>query len=44
MLPMAKEPGFTSLGKKENFLGLEKEFSSYASAQIAVLPFPMNIR
>ena len=29
-----------SLGKRQNFLGLEKEFSSYETAKIAVLPIP----
>jgi agmatinase len=32
--------GFTPLGKRENFLGLESQFSSYDSSRIVVLPVP----
>ncbi len=32
--------GFRSLGKKENFLGIESQISSYSSSRIVVLPVP----
>jgi hypothetical protein len=32
--------GFTLLGKRENFLGIESQFSSYDSSRIVVLPVP----
>lgn len=37
---MKKQPKIAVLGKKDNFLGLEKEVSSYESSKIAVLPVP----
>jgi N1-aminopropylagmatine ureohydrolase len=37
---MRKRSRFTASGKKENFLGLEKESSSYGSSKIVVLPVP----
>jgi agmatinase len=37
---MRTRSGFTPLGKKENFLGIESQFSSYASSRIVVLPVP----
>lgn len=40
MLPMKTQSGFRTLGKKENFLGIGKEISSYRTSHIAVLPVP----
>jgi agmatinase len=37
---MKAQSGPVVLGKKENFLGIEGEISSYASSQIIVLPVP----
>jgi agmatinase len=38
---MMKRPSaFKTLGKKDNFLGIEKEISSYGSSRIVVLPVP----
>jgi agmatinase len=37
---MRTRSGFTPLGKKENFLGIESQFSSYGSSRIVVLPVP----
>ncbi len=37
---MKAQPGRVVLGKKQNFLGIEGQISSYASSQIVVLPVP----
>jgi agmatinase len=37
---MKRRPAVRVLGQKENFLGLEKQFSSYETSQIVVLSFP----
>jgi len=37
---MKAQAGPTVLGKKQNFLGLKSEFSSYNSSRIVVLPVP----
>jgi agmatinase len=31
---------FTTLGTRHNFLGIEKEYSSFAGSQVAILPVP----
>jgi len=37
---MKAQPEPTTLGKKQNFLGIESRISSYSSSQIVVLPVP----
>lgn len=40
MLSMKKQSGFTVLGKKGNFLGIDKDISSYDASKIVVVPVP----
>jgi len=40
MRNMKTRSGFTALGKERNFLGLERQESSYDSSRIVVLPVP----
>jgi agmatinase len=37
---MKKTTGFTGLGKKRNFLGIESRISTYETSEIAVVPVP----
>ena len=37
---MKSQSGFITLGKRQNFLGLESQISSYGSSRIVVLPVP----